>query len=156
MLYLSVGYLQSQYQYSQELFLITPKITFMKLLKPQVQLVRKTHIDQEDEFSLHAITYLPKTNYKADGYEIASQLDSDGVLPIALYISKDESIPELHYLTPIVHTLNMGVLPFSDGEGMIKVNLVVNGIRSGEGAGTTHTTTADSDEEEKPTLPADF
>lgn len=128
----------------------------MKLLKPQVQLVRKTHIDQEDEFSLHAITYLPKTNYKADGYDIANQLDSDGVLPIALYISKDESIPEFHYLTPVVHTFEIGVLPFSDGGGLIRVDLIVNGERTTGNVGGTHSSTADSDEDDKPTWDFDF
>lgn len=124
----------------------------MKLLKPQVQLVKKTHIDQEDEFSLHAITYLPKTNYKADGYEVANQLDGDGILPIALYISKDESIPEFNYLTPVAHTFDIGTLPFADGEGIVRVDLVVNGARTTGGSGGTHTSTADSDDDDRPII----
>jgi len=124
----------------------------MKLLKPQVQLVRKTHIDQEDEFSLHVITFLPKTNYKADGYDVADQLDSDGILPISLYISKDESIPEFNYLTPVVHTFEIGALPFSDGDGMIRVDLVVTGARTTGSSGGTHSSTADADDDGRPTI----
>ena len=103
----------------------------MKLYKPQVQIVRRTNIGAPNEYFLHAVTFCDKSNYRAAGFELNTSLVEEGLLTVGLKIFQDVSIPEFNYLTPVVHTIELGPLAFPDDDGIITAEAILsNGIRN--------------------------
>lgn len=98
----------------------------MKFYKPQVQLVRRSIMDEPDQYFLHAVTFCPRTSFRADGHApVAEAIAENGVLPVDLYIQQDAALPDFEYITPVVHTVELGSLPFEEEDGVIAVNVFV-------------------------------
>lgn len=131
----------------------------MKLLKPQVQLIRKRLKGKPDEYFLHAITIFGEAGYQANGYHLAKQLNANDIYEVTLLVKKDNRLPKLSYLTPVVHTIDLGNLPFGDEEGLIKVSVKIDAkdilIKTrGGNVGSATTGTSSADEMGKPILTA--
>lgn len=94
----------------------------MKLFKPQVQIFRRRMWEQPDEFFLHAVTFCPRTPFKANGYSIDKE---ENVIRVSLQIIKDPAAPDFEYLTPIVHTISLGSFEDQSDEGEIDVAVVI-------------------------------
>lgn len=106
----------------------------MKLLKPQVQIAKKVVVDASSHYYLHAVTFCPRTNFRAAGYAIDdSSLSEFGILGINLKVGVDLELPEFAYLTPVVHTIDLGQLAFPDDEdGLFEIELEILGDKSRE------------------------
>lgn len=51
----------------------------MKLFQPQVQLIRRNHVDAPDSYFLHAVTFCDRTSYRASGHApLPAALDENG------------------------------------------------------------------------------
>lgn len=96
----------------------------MKLFKPQVQLVRKKSKKKADKYFLHVITVFNNTSYRAVGHEpFAKKLNKKGAFEVRLLVKQDKNVPRFEYLTPVVHTLELGALPFVDESGKVAVTV---------------------------------
>lgn len=123
----------------------------MKLYQPQVQLVKRTHMDAPDEYWLHAVTYCDKTYYRPAGHSpLPKTADDDGVFRIELRIAQDMELPEFYLLTPLAHTIYLGSLPFDGGDGLVEVSLKVLVRGDEKPAGTVTVSTSSADKESKP------
>lgn len=132
----------------------------MKFYKPQVQLVRKRIKNQADEYFLHAVTFCEQTNIRANGYEIPlPTLNKDGNYEVNLLAVEDADLSNFNYLTPIVHTIDLGILPFGDENGEVVVTLFIE--EKGDGriisrgdkkrrAGTAGVATTSADPDSRP------
>ena len=121
----------------------------MKLRKPIVRLARELNADGPDKYFLHSVTFFNQTNMVADGYEeITSQLDEEGKLVIVLIVNEDPDVPEMKMLTPVVHTIEIGALPF-ENDGIIKVRLV-GSERGPDDPDETEVPSSDAEEIERP------
>lgn len=97
----------------------------MKIFKPQLQLVKQTNKDKSHDYYLHAVTFADRTSYRAHGVEaLPTTLNERGNYEVNLLIARDSRLPDFKYLTPIVHTLLLGQLPFAE-EGDIEVNVFI-------------------------------
>ena len=79
----------------------------MKLNQPQLTLAKTINMDAADDYWLHAVTFCGQTNYRADGFTVIDDNLDNGLLTIELYMVKDKELAELHFLTPMVHTLSL-------------------------------------------------
>ena len=106
----------------------------MKLRKPQVQLRRKKNEDGNWHYYLHAVTFFNRTGLVADGhYPIEQELNDKGMFIIRLKTKRDHSIEKMNYITPVVHTIDIGVSPFGSGEGMFCILNYGPGDKKGTG-----------------------
>ncbi|MCB0572548.1 MAG: hypothetical protein KDC66_22425 [Phaeodactylibacter sp.] len=125
----------------------------MKLYKPQVQLVRRTNVDEPDDYFLHAVTFCGRTSYRADGHNtIPESIDENGVLAVELFLAQDAELPDYDYLTPIVHTIALG-RPAAAGEAfVVEVSLTDGGGNraSTDEGNTTTVSSMDADEDSRP------
>lgn len=130
----------------------------MKLLEPQVTLIRQSNLDTPDDFFLHAVTFCPQTNFRANGHApIPRELDETGVWNIGVHILKDETAPDFHCLTPVTHTIELGSFPGAK-EGVIQINLFIDRTLHPRGLETkekkvvakTIVSTTDADEDGRP------
>ena len=113
-------------------------------------MIKKTHVDAPNVYYLHCITYFNKTNLEAAGHlPISSDLDEDGRATIVLRIKENPDLPEFRCLTPVVHTIELGTMPFGDEEGLIRV-IIRGGGKDPGGSGESTASTTSSDEDEKP------
>lgn len=104
----------------------------MNYYEPQVQLLKRTHMDGPDEYFLHAITNTERSSSIAMGHSpIPTQLNGDGALEINLIFVSDMERVDLNILTPVVHTLRIGPLPTDETDIPIVVN-IMEGARSGD------------------------
>ncbi|MEZ4941913.1 MAG: hypothetical protein R3D58_13625 [Saprospiraceae bacterium] len=128
----------------------------MKFFHPQIQLARETVFDEPDAYYLHVVTFCPNTSFRADGFSVSEAHLAEGRLEVAVKLRKDPGLPEMNYITPIVHTIALGSIAFPNEEGDIEVQVEVEGaVGSGSGTrsdteptktggkGTVSTTTAD-------------
>lgn len=131
----------------------------MKLFKPQLQLAKESEMQDDgsfrDHYYLHVVTFTDKSNYREADYDInPGQLQSKGIIDIKLYIRQDNDIVDLNYLTPVVHTLDLGTPVEKGEEFMIKVDVVKGGPSrdpgSGGSAGSGQTGSSDADEDGRP------
>ncbi|MDX2134739.1 MAG: hypothetical protein SFV52_08135 [Saprospiraceae bacterium] len=138
----------------------------MKFFHPQIQLARTAVLDQPDAYFLHVVTFCPRTSFRADGYETDRQDLPDGKFSVRIKLQQDPALPDLPYITPVVHTLALGNIDFPDGEGFFEVTVTgavleetfatarevppPTKTKTG-GTGTVGTTGADADT--KPILP---
>lgn len=96
----------------------------MKFFQPIIQLAREDVFDAPSEYFLHVVTFCPRTSFRADGYETDdSELDNDTFI-VQIKISQDPGLPEMEYITPVVHTISLGGIAFPRGEGVIRVEVV--------------------------------
>lgn len=72
-----------------------------------------------DEFHIHVVTWADKTDYVADGHTIGGL--SGDTFSVTIKAKKDSNIRSFDYLTPIVHTINLGEISFPNGDGFIEV-----------------------------------
>lgn len=142
----------------------------MKFYHPQLQLTRETLIGQPDAYYLHVVTFCPRTSYRADGVEFPgfgpnNETLEEGVYKVNVKICQDAALPDLEYITPVVHTISLGSVAFPEGEGWFEVQVIGNqfatssyGTRDGEpktgGVGTVGTTS--SDDKSRPIDPDRF
>lgn len=120
----------------------------MKLFKPQVQLVKVTDAISPDEYHLHVVTFTDMSNYREDGYWVGT-VDQSGVLVVKVKAILDGSIMDFPYLTPIVHTINLGALAFPGGEGFIEV-IFEDSMRGPNTGKKNIVRTVDADEDSRP------
>lgn len=123
----------------------------MKLYKPQVQLVRRTRIDEPDEYFLHAVTFCGRTSYRAGGHSpIPATVNADGLLAVELSIVQDPALPDFEYLTPVVHTIALGS-PVAQGEELIVAVSLADGTSARATSNPTTTVSSmDADEDSRP------
>lgn len=96
----------------------------MKFFHPQVQLACETHLDEPTAYYLHVVTFCPRTNFRADGFLINdSDLLTEGIYTVEVNLRQDPALPDFDYITPVVHTLALGSIPFPMGEGLIEVQV---------------------------------
>ncbi len=119
----------------------------LKLSKPQV-LLHKRWMDEETiVYYLHSVTYFDNTIYLPDGNgPLSSEPDNDGVFHIELHVREDTEIEPLNYLTPVVHTVSLGSVPFDEENSKIKIQVMVDG----RPAGKTIVDEIDAEEDGKP------
>lgn len=109
----------------------------MKFYKPQVELIKIVDPTLPTEYVLHSVIFCRFTNFKANGYEIdLSDLQAESLVTVTLKLDQDENAPNLEYITPVVHTLNLGAINFPEGEGWIEID-VVGAVIEEEGRGET-------------------
>lgn len=100
----------------------------MKFYKPQLQLARTNSLNAEGAFetnyTLHAITLCRRTSFRAAGYELGEQV-RDGVFPVTLHIRQDADMPDLEYITPVVHTIELGAIDADEEEVLVEVHVKV-------------------------------
>lgn len=96
----------------------------MKFFKPQVQLVREKSLDPPDAYSMHIVTFCDKTNYRADGYSVDDSELSTGLYRVTVNLVQDSNLPEFNYITPVVHTMDLGFIDFPDEEGWFEVQVL--------------------------------
>jgi hypothetical protein len=139
----------------------------MKFFKPQVQLARQSILDAPDAYFLHIVTFCPRTCFRADGYSVSSANLAQGIYNVQINLLQDASLPDFGYITPVVHTLNLGSIAFPGGEGLIEVQ--VQGVMHSEPGidrdpttppttktgGTGTVSTSDADSNPRP-IPNDF
>jgi hypothetical protein len=94
----------------------------MKFYHPQVQLVRERILDEPDQFVLHAVTFCPKTNLKANGHALQA---GDNAVDVSLFITEDPDLPDFDFITPVVHTIRLGSFSSGRSEGEFRVSVVV-------------------------------
>lgn len=136
----------------------------MKFFKPVVQLARERHLTGPDSFFLHVVTFCPRTVYRADGHSVSSaNLSTEGLYEVTVNLQEDSTLSDMEYITPVVHTIDLGTIEFPDGEGWIQVTVSGGPQASGNGqrdaADPTTTTktggsgtvsTMDADEKSRP------
>ncbi|MEO6037322.1 MAG: hypothetical protein ABIQ93_02845 [Saprospiraceae bacterium] len=129
----------------------------MKFFKPQVQLARQHQMDAADTYLLHIVTFCPRTCYRADGHSVDTDELANGLYKVTINLLQDTTLPDMEYITPVVHTLDLGAISFPNGDGWIQVNVlgavVENTTRNTRdttptttktgGSGTVSTTDAD-------------
>ena len=96
----------------------------MKLFQPQLQLARETYMDEPDAFFLHVVTFCSNTSFRADGHSVNDSLLNEGKLEVEVKIYQDPDLPDMNYLTPIVHTIKLGHIAFPEDEGVIDVRVI--------------------------------
>ena len=97
----------------------------MKLSKPQVQLIKKPLPDGQLSYILHVVTIFDNTIYKADGHEpipVSAEEAVNGIFTIRLKVKKEGVSTIL--LTPVVHTIDLGIFPFTPNAQLIEVKVV--------------------------------
>lgn len=95
----------------------------MKFFKPQIQLVREPVLDRPDAYSMHVVTFCNRTNYRADGFSVNDSDLNDGLYRVTVNLIQDPSLPDFQYITPVVHTFNLGSIAFPGGEGWFEVQV---------------------------------
>ena len=112
----------------------------MKLFEPQVQLLRQVNVDGPDSFFLHAVTFCDRTCYRSGGYApLPAGPDENGDFVVDLYLEESaDTDGDYHLLTPVVHSLSLGEIPFPDGEGNVLVNMIL--VTAGESRNTEEQT----------------
>ena len=122
----------------------------MKIGKPNIHLIKKTYVDAPNIYYLHSITYFYRTNLEAAGHApISTELDDEGRVTVVLRVRENPDVPEFRCITPIVHTVEIGALPFEDEIGLIRV-VVRGGGKDPAESGENTTSSAAADEDEKP------
>lgn len=96
----------------------------MKFFKPQVQLAREIVLDEPDHYYLHVVTFCPRSCFRADGHETDAGELADNKYKVRIKLRQDPGLPDLEYITPVVHTLTLGGISFPSGEGEIEVSVV--------------------------------
>ncbi len=137
----------------------------MKFFKPVVQLAREHQIDQPDLYFLHVVTFCPRTCYYASNYTVSTTNLANGLYEVTVKIMQDLTRPDMEYITPVVHTIDLGPIAFPGGEGWIQVSVEgdVPNTRNGatrDGNPTTKTktggsgtvSTTDADDKSRPIL----
>lgn len=133
----------------------------MKFYKPQVQLVRKTILNQIPEYSIHAVTFCHRANFVADGFSTNDDELAEGKYKVTLNVQQDPNLPDFTYITPVVHVVSLGPIDFGGQEGVIEVQveggslpdhaIPPGGGRSNGGSGTKSTvSTTDADTDTRP------
>lgn len=130
----------------------------MKLFKPQLQLARESEEQSDgsfrDHYYLHVVTFTDRTNYRADDCVVDdTALASEGKIKIKAYMYQDLDIPDFNYLTPVVHTLDLG-MPVEVGTEFIvevtaRLGMTERNGGSGSG-GSTQTGSSGADEDGRP------
>lgn len=93
----------------------------MKFFQPLIQLVRETGQGLPDDYFLHIVTFSPNARFRADGYDTDdSNLQSDGLLKVNVYLKQDTGLPDFDFITPVVHTFELGNIAFPGGSGTIR------------------------------------
>ena len=82
----------------------------MKLGKPQVHLYRTRKTNGKYLYWLHAVTFFSRTDLVASGFDIRTQDSSTGSFKVVLKFDRTPGNKNLGYLTPIVHTIELGEL----------------------------------------------
>jgi hypothetical protein len=126
----------------------------MKFFDPQIQLTRWARAGQPDSYSIHVVTFCPKTTYAADGHTIDnSQLGQD-LFKLRVKLRTDNALPEMDYITPVVHTIDLGPIDFPNELGgwiQVEVFGVQASDRSGGSPGGVRTVSStDSDDKSRP------
>lgn len=123
----------------------------MNLYQPQIQLLKRTHMDGPDEYFLHAITNTEQTSSVAMGHApISNQLNANGALEIHLIYASDMDRVDLNLVTPVVHTLRIGALPSDEDDLPIEVSIIESARNNTEPKGTVTVRTSDAKELERP------
>ena len=96
----------------------------IKLFKPQVHLVKRRIDEQSTQYFLHAVTYFDQTNFKTDGFDPISNIpDENGIFNVRLKVLQDSQEEGFNYYKPLVHTLDLGVLPFDENNSKLQVDV---------------------------------
>ena len=136
----------------------------MKFFHPQVQLAREIVFDEPDAYYLHVVTFCPRSCFRADGHEVDDSELANGKYRVRIKIRQDPALPNFEYITPLVHTLELGGIAFPSGEGEIEVTVIGEILEGTSGAtrsvgplptttktgGTTTVGTTGSDGKTKP------
>lgn len=124
----------------------------MKFGQSHVQLRRRKQTDGSWYYWLHAVTFYNHTGLVADGtFPIEQSLNEEGMFVIDLKVKRDHSIKMMPYLSPVVHTIEIGAVPFGSEEGWFLVRTIVIGLSkdpNNQGGQTTHS--SDSDDDDRP------
>lgn len=109
----------------------------MKFYKPQLQLAYRVIANEDgafiNEYILHAVTFCRRTNFRADGYTVAPKV-VDNKLLVTLKLKQEPELPDLEYITPVVHTIRLGSFDFIGGEGFIEVEVQASALVAETGA----------------------
>lgn len=123
----------------------------MRLKQPHLHLgVSGTPASQN--YYLQTITYFNRMGYVANGHKIINNVpDADNTIYVSISVKKLADFPAFEAATPVVHTIDLGIVDFGDREGYVEVELFVEkdpifATRSGGGKKSrTNTSTASKD-----------
>lgn len=106
----------------------------MKFFSPIFQLDKKDVYETlSTEYFVHVVTFCPRTSFRADGYETdVSELDN-GVFIVRVKLKQDPALPEMEYITPVVHTIALGPISFPGRDGVIRVDVIGEVYQTGMG-----------------------
>lgn len=128
----------------------------MQLFQPQVQLVKRSYMDEDPDYFLHAVTICNRTNYRADGNDpLPTELNAAGEFEVSLNIAQEIDLPDHGLFTPVMHSINLGKLPFGMEDGMIRINVYASKLEgtrdsSGKPDGTNTVSSTTVEEEDRP------
>jgi len=133
----------------------------MKFFKPQLQLAKVSEIQDgpgfKDHYYLHVVTFCDQANYRTSDEDTEiddSALASRNIIQVKLYIYPDQKLPDFKYLTPLVHTIDLGTPGEKAKEFNLKVDvfkeLPTRGPGAGGSSGSSQTSSSDADEIDRP------
>ena len=129
----------------------------MKLFKPQIQLARESEKQTDgsfkDHYHLHSVTFCDRSNYRVSEEDsVIEPLNTEGILNVNLYIYPAPDIVDLNYLTPVVHTVDLGT-PIEKGEEFTVYVHVFKELPSrstNNSAGSSQGSSTQADEDARP------
>ncbi len=96
----------------------------MRFFKPQVQIAKEPQFDAPPHYFAHVVTFCPNTRFRAGNVEISeAELQSKGIYHVTVKLVEDRDLPDMEFITPVVHTLALGEIPFPNGDGWIRVTV---------------------------------
>jgi len=121
----------------------------MQIAKPQVHLKKQ---NDPTVYHIHVVTWMDQTKYTSDGHNTVPTSATDGVFSVVIKIKEDSTVPNMHLLTPVVHTLTLTDLEFDEMAPFLDVT-VINTSDSNAVLGKRRTHQDDADDSGMPEPP---
>ena len=120
----------------------------MKLFQAQVQLAKQADMDLHPEYWLHAVTFCDQSHFVAAGHgPLPNAINEHGEIEIDLFITRDIEMPDLNFLTPVVHTIYLGRI---EGEFLLIANVKEITRGNDNPGGNSSVSSGSANEKEKP------
>lgn len=125
----------------------------MKFFSPQVQISRVIGVEKPTIYTAHVVTFCDKTNYVADGFSTDTSELAQNLFILTVKVKQEASLPDIDYITPVVHTIPLGEIAFPQGEGFIRVQVKIMELANRDGnptnGGVKTTSSTDADNQSK-------
>lgn len=95
----------------------------MKFFHPVIQLGKESG-ELADHYFLHVVTFCPRSNFQADGFNINNANLADGLLKVTVKLKQVAALPNFEFITPVVHSIDLGAVAFPFEDCTIEVSVV--------------------------------